>query len=51
MTLLRILAVGDEKKAAKKEAAPKAEKAEGEAPAATKAPAKKAAAPKADTAE
>ena len=56
MTLLRILAVGDEKKAAqkdaapKKEAAPKAEKTAGEAPA-KKAPAKKAAAPKADTAE
>ncbi len=48
MTLLRILAVGDEKKAApKKEAAPKAEAApaaaEGEAPA-KKAPVKKAAA-------
>lgn len=49
MTLLRILSVGDEKKAApKKEAAPKAEAApaaaEGEAAPAKKAPAKKAAA-------
>ena len=48
LTLLRILAVGDAKKAApKKEAAPKAEKAADEKPAAEKkAPAKKAAAKK-----
>ena len=55
ITLLRILAVGDEKKSAKKEAAPKAEAAPvaataaAEAPA--KAPAKKAAAKPAKPAE
>ena len=52
LTLLRILSVGgEEKKAATKEAAPKLEKAEGEAaPAAKKAPAKKAAKPAAEAA-
>ena len=54
LTLLRILSVGgEEKKAAKKEAAPKADKVEVEAapaPAAKKAPAKKAAKPAAEAA-
>ena len=47
LTLLRILAVGDEKKAAKKDAAPKVEAAPVAAVAAAEAPAKKAAPKKA----
>ena len=47
LTLLRILAVGDEKKAAKKDAAPKVEAAPVAAVAAAEAPVKKAAPKKA----
>ena len=47
LTLLRILAVGDEKKAAKKDVAPKVEAAPVAAVAAAEAPAKKAAPKKA----
>jgi large subunit ribosomal protein L21 len=47
MTLLRIVSVGAEEKKAKKDAAPKAEKAEGEAAPAAAKPAKKAPAKKA----